>query len=319
MKADLLDGQGRRLDYLRISLTCACNLRCTYCMPMGWQPSQGEESPMTCEEILALARVFHELGIRKIRLTGGEPLLRGDLLPIVRGLKDLGIEELALTTNGLLLKDLAQPLKDAGLDRVNVSLDTLDPVKYLSITRGGALSKVLEGLEAAKRSGLTPLKINTVLLGGFNEIEVDALMELTHHEALSVRFIELMPMGEALHGIFRFYSAQTILNEHPELQPLPQERGGVASLYRLPGYKGTIGFIDPISCSFCDTCSRLRLSATGKLRLCLHHETGVDLRLALRQGRDLKPLILEAVKHKPKRHQLEEASHSGATMNEIGG
>lgn len=310
------DQFGRDIYYLRISVTERCNLRCAYCMP----PEGGQEREgLSFGEIAEIAEQAAALGVRKLRLTGGEPLLRPGLPELCRTLCAIpGIEELALTTNGLLLPRLAPELKAAGVRRVNISLDTLDPDKYRAITRGGSLEQALAGLRAAREAGLSPLKLNTVLIGGFNEDEIPALAALSREEPLEVRFIELMPMTGAF-GPQAYVPCRRVLERLPELEEAEQD-GGTARRYRLPGAAGTVGLISPLSCGFCGRCSRLRLTADGFLKPCLHAGTEVPLRglhgPALRRG------IEEAIRKKPAGHGAlspEEPSRAGRSMNEIGG
>lgn len=309
----------RTLDYLRISVTDQCNLRCTYCMPEKGIPLMDRNDIMTKEEILALVGAFISLGVTKVRITGGEPLLRPDLTKIIRGIRDLGAKEIVMTTNAITLVDKAQELKEAGLDRVNISLDTLDPDKFRQITRGGDLDDVIAGIRAAKEAGLTPVKLNVVLMKDFNDTEVAGLMELTREDSIHVRFIELMPLGQAEGRKSSFLPVSEVISQHPELRPLPADDHSVARIFQKAGYGGTIGFINPVSCNFCASCNRLRVSATGKLRLCLHGAESADLKQALSQGRDLQQVILSEIEGKPQSHHLEIRSEAGTNMNEIGG
>ena len=316
------DPFGREINYLRISLTDRCNLRCEYCMPGDGIDKFSHEEMLTLEEIYEIAKVFVELGISKIRLTGGEPLTRLNVVDLVNKISKLeGIKDLAMTTNGLLLKKFAGPLKEAGLNRVNVSLDTLDPKKYRDITRGGNLDDVLEGLEEAKRVGLTPIKINTVLIGGFNDDEIEDMVRLTETEEIDLRFIELMPIGEAIDwSKEKFLSNETIIDRVKELKPVPREdQSSPAVYYRLPNGKGNVGIINPISCKFCKDCNRVRLTSKGQLKLCLHSNLEIDLRTALRNGEDLKGLILESIGKKEESHHLEDGNYIRKNMNQIGG
>ena len=314
------DTLGREITYLRISLTDLCNLRCVYCMPPEGAKKLRHQDVLSLEEIAAAARAAAGLGVRKIRLTGGEPLVRRGMLSLCRALREIpGIEELALTTNGLLLPDMAADLKAAGVDRVNVSLDTLDPEKYRTITRGGDLRAALAGIEAAKAAGLTPLKINCVLIGGFNDDEIPALAALTVEEPVEVRFIELMPIGDAApFGPEAYLPCEAVLERLPGLEPAGE--GGVAERFRLPGAKGFVGLIRPLSRCFCDRCDRLRLTADGCLKPCLHSREEIPIR-GLR-GEDLVRQLERAVRRKPERHgelSARSRSQSARDMNQIGG
>lgn len=316
------DQFGRDISYLRISLTDLCNLRCVYCMPAEGVCKLRHEQVLSIEEITEIAAAAVELGIRKIRLTGGEPLVRRGVVELVRALKALPeLEELALTTNGILLPELAGPLKEAGLDRVNISLDTLDPDKYRRLTRIGELDRALAGIRAAEAAGLGPIKLNAVLIGGVNDDEIPALAELTRTKPIEMRFIELMPIGETdSFGPEAYLPVDTVLKRLPELEPLPSRRGSVAKRYRLPGAAGTVGLISPVSCSFCGECNRIRLTADGSLKPCLHAAREFPLRGL--HGEALREAIRAAVNAKPEAHGVLDAvqrSEAGRNMNEIGG
>ena len=259
------------------------------------------------------------LGVRKVRVTGGEPLVRRGVAELCRMLRGLpGLEELCITTNGILLPELAEPLRAAGVDRLNVSLDTLRPERYHEITRVGALSDVLRGLEAAERAGFQNTKLNCVLMGGVNDDEIADFIRLTKERPLSVRFIELMPMGIcAGWDKARFLPAKAVLDRVPELEPVGTD--GVSRIYRLPGALGTVGLIEPMSHAFCSNCSRIRITADGKLKPCLHSETEIPLRGL--SGEALREAIMRGVAMKPKQHELtrDGESRAGRGMNEIGG
>ncbi len=317
----MIDGCGRTIDYLRLSVTELCNLRCVYCMPPEGICKRRHAEICSLEELEELAAACVELGVRKLRLTGGEPLVRKGILTLVERLAALpGLEELTMTTNGTLLPELAAPLRAAGLDRLNVSLDTLDPARYRALTRGGELDRVLAGLAAAEAAGFSDLRLNAVLLRGVNEGELGALARLAREHPWSVRFIERMPIGPAA-GL-GFLPASRVLEAVPELREQEAERGerggGVARLYAAPGWAGTVGLITPMSCDFCGACSRIRITADGKLKLCLHSPEEIPLR-GLR-GAALRETVLAAVRRKPARHRLESApSQSKRIMYEIGG
>lgn len=315
----LIDQFDRTLNYLRLSVTDQCNLRCTYCMPEKGIPLIRPEEIMTKEEILAIAQAFVDLGVTKIRLTGGEPTLRGDLAEIIEALKEMGVEEIALTTNGILLEDLAATYKAAGLDRVNISLDTLNPDKFSKITRGGDLSRVFKGIEKALEVGLDPIKINVVLMRGFNDDEIDQLIDQTKDPRIHVRFIEIMPMGPVMDNKAGFMPVSEVIASYPDLIEQISDDHSVARRFKRPGYGGTVGFINPVSCNFCADCNRIRVSASGNLRLCLHSGEIGNLKPFASEPNLLKAKIKEWVALKPKSHRLDVKSEAGTNMNEIGG
>lgn len=312
------DTLGRNISYLRLSITELCNLRCAYCMPEGGVHKRTHSEICSLEELCEMAEAAVRLGVRKIRVTGGEPLVRRGVVELCRMLRGLdGLEELCLTTNGILLPELAAPLRQAGLDRLNISLDTLRPERYSRITRLGTLDDVLRGLEAAEAAGFQNTKLNCVLLGGINDDEIADFAALTRERALSVRFIELMPMGAfAGWARERFLSADSVLARVPALRA--EGNDGVARLYRLPGAKGTVGLIEPMSHAFCAECSRIRITADGKLKPCLHTEAEIPLRGL--HGEALLAALREGVAQKPGQHTLSHgASRATRDMNEIGG
>lgn len=316
------DSYGRTINYLRISITDLCNLRCKYCMPEHGVNKVDHKDILSLEEIFEIAKVFVSLGVNKIRLTGGEPLIRKGIVNLVRKISKLdGINDLAMTTNGILLKKYAKELKEAGLNRVNISLDTLNEKKYSDITRGGRLKDVLEGIEAAKEVGLSPIKINTVLIGNFNTDEIEDFVSLTIDEDIDIRFIELMPVGEASKWAEdNFVSNKMILGKVKKLEKVDRlDPSSPAVYYKLPNAKGRVGIINPISCKFCDQCNRIRLTSKGKLKLCLHSNEEINLRDKLRKGEDLKKVILDAITQKPESHHLEDKEYITDSMNQIGG
>lgn len=324
-----IDRFGRNIRYLRISLTDHCNLRCVYCMPedMTFRPNA---ELMQDDEILLLMRLFARLGFDKYRLTGGEPTVRARVVDLVRAMKQIpGVRSLSMTTNGVLLKKLAQPLKDAGLERVNVSLDTLDPDRFRRVTRWGSLEQVWEGIQAAEQAGLTPIKINAVVVNGYNTTDVVDLARLTYQHPWQVRFIEMMPFG----GVTDLQRSQIVTAAEmqatirEQLGPLELayngELDGEARIYRLPGACGELGFISSVTVPFCAACTRARLTADGKLRLCLLRDQELDLLTPLRAGasiEDLRQLILAGIWQKPWGHGLSEGDFAvNRTMSEIGG
>lgn len=316
------DSFGRDINYLRISITDRCNLRCKYCMPADGIDKCNHKDLLSLEEIEYIAKTFVELGIEKIRITGGEPLVRKNAINLISNLSKLeGLKEIAMTTNGILLEKYAKELKDAGLDRVNISLDTLNEDKYKDITRGGDLNRVFRGIEQAKKAHLTPIKLNTVLIGGFNDDEIEDFVYLTSKEKIDVRFIELMPIGEASDWANKkFVSNEEVLKRVKELKKIKtDDLSSPAVYYKLPNGKGKIGIINPISCKFCEYCNRIRLTSSGKLKLCLHSDREIDLKSALRNGENLKNIISDAIEQKPESHHLEDGKYIIKNMNQIGG
>jgi cyclic pyranopterin phosphate synthase len=328
-----IDTYNRPISYLRISITDRCNLRCVYCMPPQGVTKRPHAEILRYEEIETVVRAAADLGITKVRLTGGEPLVRPGVVDLVRMLARVdGIDDLSMTTNGILLSDYAQALAQAGLQRVNVSLDTLRPERFRRITRCGELEDVLTGIEAAHEAGLEPIKINTVVVRGMNDDEVVDFARKTVEPGWHVRFIELMPIGGggAINADWQSQVVtadeirQNIKSVLGELQPAKVSAGGgPARYYRLPKARGTIGFITPVSEHFCTRCNRLRLTADGHLRPCLLSDYEIDLRAPLRAGADvdqIKDLILQTIASKPLQHHLDECQlPEGRTMSEIGG
>ena len=308
----------REITYLRVSITDLCNLRCRYCMPEGVCQKRHEDI-LSFEEIVEIVSAAAELGVRKVRITGGEPLVRRGCVDLVRMVAAIpGIGEVDMTTNGVLLARDAAALKAAGLKRVNISLDSLDPEKYKNITGGGDLKAAIDGIKAAFDAGLTPVKINTVLIGGFNDDEIPAFVELTRRYPVELRFIELMPMGGQF-GKEAYVSGSRVLEMVPALKPIPQD-GGVAQLYRLPDGKGRVGLISPLSRHFCGTCNRLRLTSEGNLKPCLHSDQEILVRG--KHGQELLDTLKEAILNKPRMHGTLDADHlsqAGRAMHTIGG
>jgi len=308
----LSDSFQRPIDYLRISVTDRCNLRCIYCMPAEGVGLMSHNDILTYEEIQAIVQAAAELGINKVRLTGGEPLARSGLSKLIQMLVQIdAIDDISLTTNGTLLGRYAAELKSAGLRRVNVSLDTLKPEKFEFITHRDMFSDVLEGIDVARSVGLNPVKINTVVMAGINDDELLDFAAKTINEEWHVRFIEFMPFVDK--SAPQFVSVSDMRNRLEllgELEPcLPSVGNGPAKYFRFPQSRGTIGFITPVSEHFCFQCNRLRLTADGKLRPCLLAEDEIDLKQPLRSGislAGLKQLIEEAVARKPLQHHLAE-------------
>ena len=317
----MVDRFGRDITYMRVSVTELCNLRCRYCMPEDGIFKKRHEQMLTEEEMITAIRAAASLGIRKLRITGGEPLVKKNILSICRRASQVpGIRELCITTNAILLPPLARPLREAGVSRVNISLDSLDARKFRTITRCGELRQAAEGIRAALEAGFEKVKLNTVLIGGFNDDEIPDLAELTRRYPLDLRFIELMPMVDS--GDFSpeaFIPCKVVLEKLPELRPVSPD-GGVARLYRLPGAQGNIGLISPVSAHFCAACSRIRLTADGIIKPCLH--SGEEYSLKGLAYEDMVEELRRAILCKPLWHGvLDAGNHSlaGRSMNQIGG
>lgn len=314
----MLDGCGRTIDYLRLSVTDLCNYRCRYCMPEEGVCKRDHRDILSLEELAEIAEACIHCGVKKIRLTGGEPLVRRGIVELCRQLRAIpGLEELCLTTNGSLLPQLAAPLREAGVDRLNISLDTLQPDRFAQMTRLGTLSDTLDGIAAAETAGFHDLKLDTVLIGGFNDDEIGDFVALTREHPWEVRFIELMPMGPCAEWPKScFLPGDTVLKRISTLQQ--NESVGVARRYRLPGAPGTVGLISPVNHDFCAQCRRIRVTADGKLKGCLHSREESNLRGL--HGKDLEEAIRQGILHKPERHHLaERRSDTPRNMNQIGG
>jgi GTP 3',8-cyclase len=321
------DQYKRRIEYLRISITDRCNLRCKYCMPeegVNWIPP---ESILSFEEILRLIRISTQLGFKRFRITGGEPLVRQGILGFLREAAHIpGVEDLMLTTNGILLPELAFDLKAAGVNRVNISLDTLDPERFREITRGGDVHRVIQGVFRSLEAGLEPVKLNVVVVRDFNLIELPKFMELARNYPLHIRFIELMPIGISSDKRQDFVPISE-MKDRLGLKGLEAKRdingGGPAEYITSEGFQGSIGFISAISRHFCDTCNRVRLTTDGKLRPCLHSAKDVDLLQVLRgdtSDEEIADLFARAVWSKPAEHHMnEEAWQDTRIMSQIGG
>jgi len=326
----LLDQHQREINYLRISLTDRCNLRCVYCMPINGLTFLPRQELLSAEEIAEVARVAVSVGFRKFRLTGGEPTIRPDLLEIVERLGRIeGVGDLAMTTNGVLLTDQARPLAQAGLRRVNIHLDTLNPERLARVMRWGRLEDIWQGVEAAEEAGLVPIKLNSVIARGYNDMDVAELAALTLDRPWHCRFIEMMPFGSG--ECATVVQEQFVSNEEVRarieraLRPLtllPGPREDESRNYRLPGAKGVVGFISPVSAPYCGSCNRMRLTADGKLHLCLLNDDEMDLKQQLRtQGPEaVRGILYKAVHQKPMGHQLRAGIFTQSRrMNQIGG
>ena len=316
----MTDRCGRNITYLRLSVTERCNLRCRYCMPEEGICKKRHEDMLTEDEMIRAVEAAASLGIYKVRITGGEPLIKKNVLSICERTAAVdGIREVCLTTNGTLLPELAVPLKNAGVERLNISLDTLDPDKYARMTRGGVLDDALRSIEAALSAGFSKVKLNAVLIGGFNDDEIPELAGLTVRYPVDMRFIELMPMTDGAFGPEAYLPYSVVLEALPSLEPQPED-GGVARLYRLPGGQGNVGLISPVSAHFCASCNRMRLTADGRLKPCLHSPLEYPIKGLSKEDMILK--FREAILAKPAWHGELSARHpSGAerNMNQIGG
>lgn len=323
----ICDALGRNINYLRVSVTDRCNFRCAYCMPqedVQWLP---HKEILSYEEILRIIRVFTLLGISKVRITGGEPLVRRDLIPFIAEVAQIpGIHDMAMTTNGSLLGEYAQDLKKAGLKRVNVSLDTLKPERFTKLSGCDALPRVLSGIAGAAQAGLTPIKINVVVMRDINTDELADFARMTLHEAYHIRFIEYMPFQSCLEGknsLFSVDEMKRTLAASGFDTLIPQASGdGPAQNYKLPQGRGIIGFITPMTQHFCTRCNRLRLTADGRIKPCLLSNAEFDVKTLLRSGitdEDLRDFLRQTVRAKPARHQLDEQPVLQRGMSKIGG
>jgi cyclic pyranopterin phosphate synthase len=324
------DSYGREINYLRISITDRCNLRCVYCMPMHGLTFVPGEELLTIDELEKVVRAAVDVGFNKVRLTGGEPTLRQDIVEIVHRLAAIdGVNKLVMTTNGYRLPYIAQDLADAGLKRVNIHVDSLNKESIPKIMRLGRFDKAWAGIEAAEKAGLTPIKLNTVITRGYNDEAAVALARLTLEKPWQVRFIELMPFaGPAEIALNNYVSSEEVKSRiEAELGPLlavnDGQLHGEARMYRLAGSAGTVGFISPVSNPYCDDCNRMRLTADGRIRMCLLSDKEVNFRDTLRNGgahQDLVALFEQAIRAKPVGHQLKNGVHPEArTMSQIGG
>jgi cyclic pyranopterin phosphate synthase len=328
----LVDGYGRSIDYLRISITDHCNLKCYYCTPFSGRSHLQRSEILSFEEILKVVQAAASIGITKIRITGGEPLVRKGVVEFCRMLSEIdGLKSLALTTNGIFLAEMAGPLFNAGIHRINISLDTLKPKRFEKITGYNCLARVLAGIKSAEQAGMQPIKINTVVMRGINDDEIEDLARLTLDKPYHVRFIELMPTNSPAYGDYQSLympveEIMSVINRIARIQIEPgTDSYGPARLGKLPGALGKVGFIAPISWHFCDSCNRLRLTADGKIKTCLFSQKEIDLKGPLRAGAELDEIVgifRRAVQEKPSRHHLNEKNHQYAcqrAMRAIGG
>src|SRR5215208_1151457 len=330
MSEPLVDGWGREIKSLRVSVTDRCNFRCRYCMPAEGLEWLGRDEVLSFEEIGRIVRVLADMGVDEIRLTGGEPLVRRELPLLVRMLAETpGVRDLSLTTNGILLDRLAAPLVEAGLRRINVSLDSLSHVRFAEITRRDALDRVLRGLEEAERyPELRPIKVNCVAIRGFTEEEIPALAALARKKPYVVRFIEFMPLDadEAWRGdeVLTGGEIRALIAEHWPLEEIPAKPSSTARRFRFADGAGEIGFVNPVSEPFCSSCDRIRLTADGQLRTCLFSRREWDLKGPLRDGasdEELAQLIRWAVRHKELKHKINDSGfvRASRSMSQIGG
>lgn len=312
----------REIDYLRLSVTDLCNLRCRYCMPESGIPKKCHTDMLTEEEMVMAASAAAQLGIRKVRITGGETLVKRNILSICEKIHAIPqIKKVCLTTNGYYLSDMAQSLKQAGVSGLNISLDTLDAEKYRQMTRGGELSAVLRGIETAQQAGFDRLKINCVLVGGFNDDATSVTgMAALAEQGIDVRFIELMPIGNSLcFPKSAYVSTDAVLSALPALRPIEQTEHSVARMYQMPQTGGRIGLISPLSNHFCSSCNKIRITADGKVKPCLHSKDEYALKGKTQE--QMLTILRDAIVHKPRMHHLNETGHSDAQrmMHAIGG
>jgi cyclic pyranopterin phosphate synthase len=328
----LVDAYGRKIDYLRISITDHCNLKCYYCTPFSGRDHLSRTQILSYEEMLKVAKAAAHCGITKIRITGGEPLVRKGVVEFCRMLSEIdGLNSLALTTNGIYLEEMAEPLFDAGVRRINISLDTLRPERFEKITGYNRLPRVLAGIRRAEQIGMQPIKINTVVMRGINDDEIEDLARLTLDKPYHVRFIELMPTDSSAYGYYEslFIPVEEFMKkinqvDRVKIEPTTDSYGP-ARLCKLPGAIGKVGFIAPISWHFCGSCNRLRLTADGKIKTCLFSQEEIDIKAPLRTGalqNDIINIFRQAVAEKPSGHHLNAKDHQNAcqrAMHAIGG
>lgn len=326
-RVTLSDQFGRSIEYLRISVTDRCNFRCTYCMPLEGLPWLPKADILSYEEIVGVVEQLAPLGLRRIRLTGGEPTIRPQITTLVSQLRAVpGVEDIALSTNGVKLPELAQPLRAAGLDRINMSADSLRPDRVTAIARRDLGFDPVASLRAAEAAGLSPIKVNVVVMRGVNDDEVADFARLTRDHPWHIRFIELMPVGDMRELTWdHVVPTAEILDRMAAVDALvpdagPSRGNGPAAYYRFPGAPGTVGVITPMTHTYCGTCNRVRLTADGRLRTCLFGDHEVNLRDALRAGLPLEPLFREALAGKPKEHALLQMQVGGLrALSQVGG
>lgn len=320
----MIDKHNRKIDYLRISLTDSCNLKCIYCMPSDTRFEENIiNNELAFEDYKIIVKNFSQIGINKIRFTGGEPLIYPHLDELIKYTKQVSnINDICITTNGIGLEDRIEKLKEYGVKKVNISLDSLDENRYRNITRGGELNKVLLAIDKCLQLDIK-VKINCVVIKNFNYDEINDFIELTKHKSLDVRFIELMPLGEG-EKIFKsggYVNLKVELENIDNLIPIKSKEKSVAHYFKPKDGKGRIGIITPMSCSFCNECNRIRITSNGKMKLCLHSEEEIDIKPYLKKEAKFKQMILDNVKLKPKEHKLikNNKSDTKRRMYQIGG
>ncbi|MCR1934151.1 GTP 3',8-cyclase MoaA [Clostridium tepidum] len=319
----MLDKYGRKINYLRVSVTDRCNLRCIYCMPPEGILKKDHNDIMRYEEIFNVIKTASLLGIDKVRFTGGEPLILKNIDKLIYNTSKISsIRDIAMTTNAVLLEDRVEDLKKAGLKRLNISLDSLKKDRFRSITRGGDINKVFKSIEKSLSIGMRPIKINTVIMKGINDDEIEEFMNLTKEYPISVRFIELMPIGEG-RKLYKdsYMSSEEIISKNRDFIPVETDKSSTALLYKFKGSKENIGFISPMSCKFCSGCNRVRLTSEGTLKPCLHSEKEVNLRDYIENEQAILSKMNEVIYNKPLEHHMieEKESNSKKMMYQIGG
>ena len=316
----MIDSYGRKINYLRVSVTKRCNLNCSYCGACN----EKDNTELTAEQIEKIVRAFADCGITKVRLTGGEPLVRRDICDIAERISGIdGIKKLALTTNGIMLKELAPSLKDAGVTAVNISLDTTDPEQYKQLTGFDGLQKVFDGIAECEKVGLSPLRLNAVLIKGQNDSQAESLINIARNRKIDVRFIELMPFSDEGENESLIIKGEDILKQFPFLKPISSDKTdfekSVAKYYEADNFKGRIGFITPISDKFCSNCNRIRLLSDGKVKVCLGNEEVIDLMDVIDNEELLRERVREAILSKPMEHKFSCGYGKNHGLNKIGG
>ena len=316
----MIDSYGRKINYLRVSVTKRCNLNCSYCGACN----EKDSTELTAEQIERIVKAFADCGITKVRLTGGEPLVRRDICDIAERISKIdGIKKLALTTNGIRLKELAKPLKDAGVTAVNISLDTTDEKQYKQLTGFDGLQKVFEGIKECESEGLSPIRLNAVLIKGQNDSQAESLINIAKDRKIDVRFIELMPFSDEGENEKLVIKGEDILKQFPFLKAAPSDKTNfeksVARYYEADGFKGRIGFITPISDKFCSECNRIRLLSDGKVKVCLGNDEVIDLMDVIDDEELLKERVKEAILSKPMEHKFNCGYGKNHGLNKIGG
>ena len=316
----MIDSYGRKINYLRVSVTKRCNLNCSYCGACN----EKDNTELAADQIEKIVRAFAQCGITKVRLTGGEPLVRRDICDIAERISRIdGIKKLALTTNGIRLKELAKPLKDAGVTAVNISLDTTDAEQYKKLTGYDGLTKVFDGIAECEKVGLSPIRLNAVLIKGKNDVQAESLINIARDRKIDVRFIELMPFSDDGENENLVIKGEDILKQFPDLRPVTTSESdfekSVARYYEADGFKGKIGFITPISDKFCSECNRIRLLSDGKVKACLGNDEVIDLMDVINNEELLIKRVREAILSKPMEHKFTCGYGASHGLNKIGG